>query len=152
VLNITIRPPSGAKEFRRYYQFRWRYLRAPWHQPPGTEKDQLEAKSIHLLACDYKNNILGVARLHYSDHPEQYRHAQIRYMAVAPAYRGQGVASRLLQALEAEAKSQGIKVIALNARKPALGFYHNHDYRIRSAAKTLFGCIQHYRMTKLIQN
>ncbi len=49
------------------------------------------------------------------------------WMAVDPAYRGRGIASRLLAALEQEARLRGVRRLWITARAP--GFFAANGYR-----------------------
>ncbi|HQU15625.1 MAG: hypothetical protein B7Z66_10805 [Chromatiales bacterium 21-64-14] len=135
--------PRTGEEFRRYYDLRWRVLRQPWDQPPGTERDALETESIHLMACRGAT-LLGVGRLHFNSRDE----AQIRFMAVEEAQRGGGVGRLLLQSLEGHARAGSARRIILDARESAAGFYAAHGYAAVATAHTLFGLIPHTRMAK----
>lgn len=52
----------------------------------------------------------------------------IRYMAVKPEHRFAGVGSRILDALEREAKQANLSRIILNARATAIPFYRKNGY------------------------
>ncbi|HPD47025.1 MAG TPA: GNAT family N-acetyltransferase [Anaerohalosphaeraceae bacterium] len=140
---IDIREPQTAEEFARYYTLRWRVLREPWGRPIGSEKDQYEDRAIHLMACQ-GDTVVGVARAHFSAPGE----GMIRYMAVEEAYRGQGIGGALLCELERRLRAQNARCIVLNAREMAVGFYENYGYEIVAKAHTLYGCIEHFRMSK----
>lgn len=57
---IIIRSPQTRDEFKTYYAARYRVLREPWGQPKGTEKDDYEPISRHLMALDDQNGeVLG---------------------------------------------------------------------------------------------
>jgi len=131
------------KQFEEYYELRWRVLRKPWNQPRGSEKDELEDRAIHIMACD-GNKIVGVARLHFNSKEE----AQIRYMAVDESYRRRGIGSMMLRRLEEIAREKGASHIVLNARENAVGFYEKNGYKIVKKSYVLFGEIQHYKMMK----
>jgi len=140
---ISIRSPQTDDEWLQYYTLRWQLLRAPWQQPSGSEKDSYEDDAIHRLAISAKN-VVAVGRAHFNDDDV----AQLRYMAVLPEYRQQGIGSKLLTALEKSAFSDGAKTITLNARENAVDFYQQHGYQILQPAETLFGCIKHFKMIK----
>ena len=130
-------------QFEKYYELRWKVLRKPWNQPRGSEKDEMEEKSIHIMACD-NDKIVGVARLHFNSKEE----AQIRYMAVDENYRRKGIGSMLLKKLEEIAKQKNAKHIVLNARENAVEFYRKNGYVVMEKTYVLFGEIQHYKMMK----
>jgi GNAT superfamily N-acetyltransferase len=136
--------PVTAEDLSHYYGLRWRILRKPWAQPPGSERDEFEDRSIHLMVRGPDGTPLGVARLHFST----ARRAHVRYMAVEERHRGRGIGTWLLRALEERARIAGATVIVLNARESAAGFYRRHGYRKLGPAHTLFGTIRHIRMQK----
>ena len=49
---MEIRSPKTPQEFEEYYDLRWRILRAPFDEPRGKEKDNLENASIHMMIYD----------------------------------------------------------------------------------------------------
>ncbi len=140
---MKITEPKTKEDFDKYYDLRWRILRKPWDQPKGSEKDDLEDESIHLMACQ-GGVVCGVARAHFNSPGE----AQIRYMAVDEPYRAKGIGSKLLAELEKRIKQKDGRQITLNAREIAVGFYEEHGYEIVAKAHTLYGTIEHFRMSK----
>lgn len=141
---ITIKQPETEKEFEAYYDLRWRLLREPWQQPRGSEKDDLEDSSFHVMACDENSKVIGVGRLHFNSDTE----AQIRYMAVSPEYENLGIGTSILAALEEKAQQEHCKTIVLHARENAVGFYQKKGYELLEKSHLLFDSIQHYRMKK----
>ena len=71
-------------------------------------------------------------------------------MAVAEHARGCGYGTRILDALETEARGRGARKIVLNARDNAAEFYRKRGYEVIGEAETLFGVIRHARMKKLL--
>lgn len=142
---MKITEPKSKLDFESYYELRWQVLRKPWDQPKGSEKDDLEDKSIHLMACAGPM-VIGVARAHFNSANE----AQIRYMAVDKQYRGRGVGTNLLKELEKRIRQKGATLITLNARETAVGFYEDQDYQIVAKSHTLYDSIEHFKMAKNI--
>lgn len=140
--------PENKAAFKRYYQFRWQQLRAPWHQPQGSEQDELEAQSIHRLVENSAGEIVAVGRLHKTSQSA----AQIRYMAVASDHQGRGLGRKIIDALEAEAGKHGVTQISLNAREKAVPFYQKLGYKVVERTHLLYGEIQHYLMTKALSS
>ena len=136
--------PETADEWRVYYDLRWRVLRAPWGQPRGSERDELEDGSFHRMLCDARGRVLAVGRVHTLDN----RIAHIRYMAVEASYQRHGIGSRILEQLEQAAMEAGCTSIVVDARETALPFYQRHGYQQVSRSHLLFGSIQHFRMNK----
>jgi GNAT superfamily N-acetyltransferase len=141
---MVIRSPVNECEFEAYYALRWRILREPWHQPPGSEKDEFEGEAMHLAAWNDDGKMIGVGRLHRV----VGNHGQVRYMAVDPACQGHGIGRALLEELELKAIETGILEITLNAREDAIRFYQRNGYQVLRPSHTLFGVIPHFEMYK----
>ena len=144
-MTTQLKQPQSEDEFERYYELRWRVLRAPWNEPRGSEVDNLEDQCFHVMVSD-DNKTIGVGRLQYNSHNE----AQIRYMAVDNNYEGNGIGSSIVNALEQEAIRTKHKLIALDAREPAVGFYEKLGYKVKQKSYVLFDSIQHYQMIKYL--
>ena len=136
--------PSSPDELQRYYDLRWKILRAPWNQPRGSERDELEPSSHHLMVINSKQAAIAVGRLHFNS----IREAQIRYMAVAINQQRTGAGTLLLTALEQKAAELGALHVVVDARENALRFYRKHDYDPEGPGHILFHAIPHVRMVK----
>lgn len=144
---MIITEPQTPEEFERYYDLRWRVLRAPWNQPRGSERSGDEATSIHVMACEADRMPLAVGRANLE--PDGIRAwGRIRYMAVEPSQQGKGVGGLVLQALERRATENGVLGFVLDARQAAVPFYEKHGYRVVEKSHLLFGEVQHFRMMK----
>lgn len=147
-MDICIKQPETEEEFKHYYQLRWKLLRAPWNQPPGSEIDELEDQCFHIMAIavndDDKDKVIGVARLQFNTETE----AQIRYMAVVKEQERKGIGRQLVNALEERAHSSRCTTIVLDAREPAVAFYRKLGYKLVEKSYLLFAEIQHFRMLK----
>ncbi|MBT3756535.1 MAG: GNAT family N-acetyltransferase [Candidatus Cloacimonetes bacterium] len=141
--DIEIREPKTKLEFEKYYDLRWWILRKPWNQPKGSEQDEMDEDSIHVMAINGEK-VIGCGRGHLNSKVQ----SQIRYMAVEKEYRGHGVGSRLLQALEKKIFEAGAKKIILKAREKAVPLYERHGYQVYEKGEILFGEIKHYWMRK----
>src|SRR6266571_5440703 len=106
---FTLAEPRTAQEWQGYFDLRWRVLREPWGQPRGTERDALDAESLHLFAGDAAGAVAAVGRLHLNSPAE----AQVRYMAVDQSCRGRGLGSRILSGLEGRARSERVMSVVL---------------------------------------
>ncbi|WP_165903729.1 GNAT family N-acetyltransferase [Hymenobacter gummosus] len=144
-----VEPPRSPADWAAYYLLRYRVLRQPWQQPPGSERapDDEAPTTIHALWRAPSGAVGGVARLSPGSSPGQ---AQVRYMAVEPTWQGHGVGRQLLQYLEAAARQQGYAEIILHAREAAVGFYQRLGYRVVEPSHTLFGVIHHFLMQKTL--
>lgn len=140
---ISVRAPRSEAEWDAYYRLRWRVLRQPWQQPPGSERDPLDANGVHRMVCDGER-VLAVGRLHRVDDDR----VQIRYVAVDERCRGQGHGTRVMEALEQVARDMGARSVMLQSREGAVPFYRACGYRVVEKSYLLFNEIQHYRMHK----
>ena len=138
------RPPQTPAEWEDYFDLRWRVLRAPWDQPRGSEKDDREADSQHLMIVGPDSRALAVGRLHFNSPTE----AQVRFMAVDPQSRGRDLGSRILREFEDRARAAGATSIVLNARNDARRFYEKHGFSVIGPAPTIFSAVKHVRMRK----
>ena len=144
---MRILTPETTEDFALYFNLRWRILRQPWGQAPGSERDALEAHSWHRMACIEERLPVGVARLHLNS-PAQ---AQIRFMAVEHDRQRQGVGYALAVELEDVARSLGATEIMLHARNESIGFYERLGYTVTAPAHTLYGTIAHTAMHKQLR-
>lgn len=136
--------PKTSADLERYFDLRWRVLRAPWDQPRGSERDDREDESIHLMLRGANGEALAAGRLHLNSPTE----AQVRFMAVDPSAQGRGLGSLVLRNLEDRARQAGAKRMILNARETAQRFYEQHGYKVEAPAERLFGGVDHWRMCK----
>lgn len=140
---IKLIQPISEQQWSEYFKLRWLLLREPWNQPPGSEKDAFENLAYHLFAMHTRFGAVGVGRVHIAE-----KIAQIRYMAVVERFRGKGIGTMILSALEQHAIDQGVDQIFLNARENALKFYKGLQYRVVGDAPVLYGTIKHKKMIK----
>ena len=138
-----IREPVTEKEFNDYYTLRWKILRKPWNQPQGSEQDEQENNSFHLMAVE-GSAVIGCCRLQLNSKTE----GQIRYMAVDDTRQGKGIGKQLIKEMEKVAINKGCKKIILEARENAVEFYKQNGYKIEKESYLLFNEIQHYTMVK----
>lgn len=143
--NFIIKQPESEDELKKYYRLRWKVLRQPWGKEEGSERDDIEDTCFHVIA-KIDNEIIGVGRIQFITSEE----AQIRYMAVDSSHRGRGIGAAILQALEQHARTNNRKIISLDARENAVGFYKKNNYELISRTHLLFDVIQHYKMTKAL--
>ncbi|MDX5443847.1 MAG: GNAT family N-acetyltransferase [Hymenobacteraceae bacterium] len=136
--------PSTPEEFDKYYRLRYEVLRQPWNQPEGSEKAEDDATAFHALLLTDTGEAAGVCRMHLNT-PQQ---AQLRFMAIAPAYQGQRLGEQLLRYFEEKARKMGVSEINFQARENAVNFYKRNGYSVVEKTYVLFGSIQHYLMQK----
>jgi N-acetylglutamate synthase-like GNAT family acetyltransferase len=141
---IVLHEPQTPKEFEAYYLLRYEMLRKPWNMPIGSEKDEQENESIHLMASDENRNILGVCRMQFNSPVE----IQLRYMAVKEGTQGLGIGKKLIEFAQGKAKMKGAQKLILQSRESAVGFYEKCGFKILEKSYLMWGEIQHYLMEK----
>lgn len=144
--SIRIKEPKTPEEFHSYYTLRYETLRKPWQQPLGSERDDADATSIHIMASNENNVVLGVCRLHYNSSKE----AQVRFMGVADYAQKLGIGKALMHTAEKMATDKGAKKMVLDARENAVDFYKKCGYKVVKKSYLLWGIIQHYVMEKTL--
>jgi ribosomal protein S18 acetylase RimI-like enzyme len=142
-----IQAPSTPADWAAYYALRYRVLRQPWQQPPGSERcpaDE-EPSTIHaLLLAPAGGSALAVGMLQRTAATQ----GQMRFMAVAPEAAGTGLGSQIVAYLEQQARAAGVTEIVLHARETAVGFYEKHGYAVVEPSNLLFGVLPHFLMRK----
>lgn len=88
--------------------------------PESLEWDELDATSVHLLACGPDGEPIGCARL--------TTHGKIGRMAVRQPWRSQGVGGAILRAMIERARTLGRREIILDAQLPVLAFYEREGF------------------------
>jgi GNAT superfamily N-acetyltransferase len=141
---VIVAAPQTDAQWESYHDLRWQVLRAPWGQPRGGDADEGQEPTIHAMIADDAGRAISVGRLILK--PD--RQAQVRSMATAEPYRGQGLGRRVLEYLEQQARQAGVATIFLNAREEATGFYAKLGYQPVGEGPTLFGVIRHVVMRK----
>jgi predicted GNAT family N-acyltransferase len=142
--SICITEPQTPEEFEAYYFLRYEVLRKPWDQPFGSEKDEHEKTSIHIMAIDGNKNVLGVCRLQFNSPSE----VQLRFMGVKENTQGLGIGRKLIEYAEAKARTGGASSMILQAREIAVDFYKKCGYTIIEKSFLMWNEIQHYLMRK----
>ncbi|MFW2373514.1 MAG: GNAT family N-acetyltransferase [Gammaproteobacteria bacterium] len=142
---MVITTPKSKRDFAQYFHLRWKILRKPWGEPEGSEQDEHEGSSYHVMVKE-GDKVIGVARLQ-NIAPAV---AQVRYMGIDDNYQGKGIGRLMMQHIEAYARDSNIDELFLHARENALGFYTTLGYKQLEKSYLLFNSIQHYKMNKRI--
>lgn len=103
--------------------------------PESLERDADDAIAFHVLAMAGKHAI-GTGRLVSLMQPppgETGHWGRVGRMAVLQSHRKSGTGSRLLAALEAEARRRSLVGILLHAQLSAMEFYKRHGYEPHGA-------------------
>lgn len=139
--------PSSEKELEDYFYLRWEVLRKPWNQPRGSEKDELEDSSHHILIKDNQGNAAGCGRIQFND----TRTSQVRFMAVRPDLHGKGLGKVIMHELEKFSMEANRFHVILQARENAVDFYKALGYELSEKTFLLYSSIQHYLMQKYLK-
>jgi predicted GNAT family N-acyltransferase len=136
---ITTADPEyeGEKDLRN------RVLRVPMGMTLSKGDVDGEDAQIHWVAEDEGGRIVGCVLLAVPGDGT----ADLRQMAVDPAYRGRGIGAAPVEREERSARKRNISMLTLNARLYARGFYERLGYRAVSEIFTLV-TIPHIRMEK----
>ena len=146
-MNIKITSPVSSENFEKYYRLRWEMLRKKMGQKRGTELDEFEEASFHVMAVNLSNNdVVGVGRIHALNENK----FQIRYMAIKGSFQGLKIGTKILNKLENHIQSDKKNKIILHARENAVIFYKKNGYKIIKKSHKLMDKIQHYLMEKEI--
>lgn len=145
---FTVNKPTTEQEIADYYAFRWLWLREPWGYPKGSEKDEYEGVSEHLLVKNLQGEIVACGRVHLNTTEE----AQIRHVAVDKDYRRNGVGQIMLAALEQEARDIGAERAVTNSRESSIEFFHNCGFEIIDEAPNELGKLKRKQMCKQLYN
>ena len=142
---MKITSPKSTQDFEQYFHLRWKILRAPWGEAEGSEQDEHEDSSYHVMVKN-DEDVIGVARLQNIEPGI----AQLRYMGVADEHQSKGIGRLIMQHIETYARDNNIDEIFLHARENAVGFYKTLGYEQLEKSYLLFNSIQHYKMNKRI--
>ena len=142
-MKFIVRVPETKKDFEQCYNLRWDVLRKPLNKPWGSEKDNFDSASNHIMICN-RSKVVGVGRIKINSSDE----AQIDYVAVDEKYRKKGVGRIILKELEYIVKER-VKKIILHSRENSIEFYRKNGYDILNKSYISSGIV-HYKMIKLI--
>ncbi|MEH6532192.1 MAG: bifunctional GNAT family N-acetyltransferase/hotdog fold thioesterase [Photobacterium frigidiphilum] len=136
--------PKTDDDFARYYDFRWRMLREAWRMPVGSERDAYDELSAHRMIVTGHGETIAIGRLYMTPDND----GQIRFMAVHPNYRHQGMGAIVLMALESLARQDGAKRLVCNAREDAIPFYLKNAFTSQGELSDERGPVRHQQMLK----
>lgn len=146
-MEIVTRAPANEKEWTAYYDLRFRVLREPWGQPRGSERNDGDLKAIH-FASYIGNELRAIARADVLS-PAQI---QVRFVATEKKQQGKGYGKIVMKAIENHYQGTLVKEIILHSRAISVPFYNSIGYSTRNKSYLLFDEIQHFLMTKSINN
>ncbi len=135
---------TSPQDFEAYYALRYKILRQPWGQPPGSERDTDDNSSCHALIKNEMQEAIAVCRLQLNN----VHTAQLRYMAVREDMQGKGLGRSLLTYMEEIACEKGITQVVLHARENARDL--KCGYHLIEPSYLLWNIIPHYYMRKTL--
>jgi predicted GNAT family N-acyltransferase len=116
---------ARPEELERCIAIRREVFVAEQGVPAEEEIDGRDARCLHFIALA-GDDVVGTARLRFTDDG----HAKAERVAVRRAARKGGAGTRLMRALEAEARDRGHHRLVLNAQVTVLPFYERLGYAI----------------------
>lgn len=140
-MSVEIRRVASRKELDAAMEVRDRVFCVEQGVPKREEIDGRDGEAIHLVAVE-DGVVLGTCRLLFVD-----RTVQFSRLAVDVAARRRGIATRLLQAADAEALDAGARRIVLHAQTYARDLYLADGYEPRGHVFVEAG-IEHIAMEK----
>ena len=120
---LTVVPADTAALRTKAFALRHAVFVVEQRVPEALERDGLDGEAFHAVALDGEDCV-GTGRL--VRQPDGV--GRVGRMAVAAAWRRRGVGERVLAALEARARADGLREIELHAQCYVEGFYARHGY------------------------
>ncbi|PSF39460.1 GNAT family N-acetyltransferase [Aphanothece hegewaldii CCALA 016] len=137
---IIIRSIQTEDELKQMFYLRWLILRKPLGKELGTEKDEYEQESFHIIALA-NQKVIGCARLRKTEQST----GLINYVAVLPEFRQQGIGTQMMQKLIEKAQQEQLKTLQLKARFQSVNFYKNLGFQETGETLDFLG-ILHFKM------
>jgi predicted GNAT family N-acyltransferase len=142
-VSIEIRRVRTGAEREQALALRRRVFVEEQGVPEADELDGRDDEGLHLVAVDGER-VLGTCRLVFAGAT-----VQLSRLAVEPACRRTGLASRLLEAADVETRAGGGRRVVLHAQTYARTLYDTHGYVPRGPA-FVEANIEHVAMEKAI--
>lgn len=121
---VIIRSLENQIEREQMFSLRWLVLRKPLGKDKGTEQDEYEDESFHLIAI-YNNILIGCARLRMIS----AKIGSINYVAVLPEFQNQGIGSKIVIKLIEQAKNENLEELKLKSRFYCVDFYKKLGFK-----------------------
>lgn len=132
---ILIRPVANEGELFQALAIREIVFIEEQSVPESLERDADDAQAFHVLALA-GGHAIGTGRLvalTVAPEGQSGNWGRVGRMAVLQSNRKSGTGSKLLSALEAEARRRGMAGIILHAQLSAMEFYKRHGYETHGA-------------------
>lgn len=142
-MSVAFRRTADARELEAALELRHRVFCLEQGVPKHEELDGRDDEAVHLVAVR-DERVVGTCRLLFSG-----RVVQFSRLAVDPPARREGIATRLLDEADCEARGGGAQRIVLHAQTYALPLYVNAGYVPRGRVFVEAG-IEHVAMEKRV--
>jgi predicted GNAT family N-acyltransferase len=142
-VSVDVRRAVAPGELDAALELRHRVFCVEQGVPKHEEVDGRDGEAVHLVAVR-DERVVGTCRLLISG-----RVVQFSRLAVDPAARREGIATRLLAEADREARAGGAQRIVLHAQTYALPLYTNAGYEARGRVFVEAG-IEHVAMEKRV--
>jgi predicted GNAT family N-acyltransferase len=140
-VSLEIRRAASRDEYDAALELRHRVFCVEQGVPKHEELDGRDGDAIHLVAVEH-GRVVGTCRLLFVD-----RTVQFSRLAIDPDARRRGIATRLLEAADAEALDARARRIVLHAQTYARDLYLATGYEPRGHVFVEAG-IEHIAMEK----
>ena len=120
---VTVKLVETPEELRAAFDLRIRVFVHEQGVPAEEELDADDESATHAIAVS-GDEVVGTGRLIRQDSGE----GRIGRMAVEVFWRRSGVGGLILEALEEEARKQGMSAVLLHAQSYVAGFYASYGY------------------------
>lgn len=140
-MSVEVRRARRPSEREQAIALRRRVFVEEQGVPEADEVDGRDDDGLHLVAVD-GDRVLATCRLVFAGAT-----VQLSRLAVEPAWRRHGLASRLLEAADAETRAGGARRLVLHAQTYARGLYEAHGYVSRGPT-FVEASIEHVAMEK----
>lgn len=142
-MSIEVRPVQTSHERKQAIALRRRVFVEEQGVPENDELDGRDDDGLHLVGVD-GDQVIATCRLVFAGTT-----VQLSRLAVEPGHRRDGIASRLLDAAEAETRAGGARRIVLHAQTYARELYDAKGYRPRGPTFVEAG-IEHVAMERAL--
>jgi predicted GNAT family N-acyltransferase len=143
-MSYDVRRAHTAQERQQAIDLRYRVFCVEQGVPVADELDGRDDDGLHLVAVDPDDRVVATCRLLFTGDAVQFSR-----LAVDPAHRRRGIASRLLEAADREAAAGGARRLVLHAQTYTKSLYIDHGYRERGSLFWEAG-IEHVAMEKVL--
>ena len=140
--HLVVKLVETEQELEAAYEVRMRVFVKEQAVPAEEELDEQDKSATHAIAL-LSGKTVGTGRVIFSETGE----ARIGRMAVDRQCRRRSIGSRILDALESEARRQGASLAILNAQTYVKSFYASHGY-VEEGDVFLEVGIEHVQMRK----